>query len=83
LLLPQLGMVIFDCRQTAVDLRDSRIRLDFRKRPVEMCTIDLTLEVGAIAPSWEDSGISLAYLCPDALHVLVSELTYHRIPSEE
>ena len=49
LLLPHLGMTIFDCRQTAIDLRDSRIRLDFRKRPVEMCAIDLTLEVGAIA----------------------------------
>ena len=42
-------MAIFDCRQTAVDLSDSRIGLDFCERPVEMCAIDLTLDVGAIA----------------------------------
>src|SRR5262249_23956805 len=49
---PVLGMSLLDRPQAVVNLRQSRVLLGLRQRPIEGRAVDLALKIGRVAPSW-------------------------------
>src|SRR6516165_7444736 len=52
MVLPVLGVRILDRRQASINLRQLRVLLGLRQGSVKGGTVDLTLKIGRVAPSW-------------------------------